>query len=163
MQPYSTSLRQMCTRTDLHNCREVLPASSSTAGLQLFFVHLFSSFNLTRNSLTVMVCTQNLYNKCVLVDLILLLLGAPYPLSASPCLSNLVKQALDKYLLNEIMNQHQLNIRCYCNNWLGQTDTWIPCGTLWQHWNVTGSMEVWQRANCGWIWAKEGEGGSGKN
>jgi hypothetical protein len=38
----------------------------------------------------------------------------------SPSPGNLVKWAFEKCLLNEIMNQHLLNIRCYCNNWLGR-------------------------------------------
>ena len=67
---------------------------------------VFSSFNLMINSLMVSLCKQKSCNNCVLIDLIPLLLCAHGPLSASPSPGHLVKSAFDKYLLNEIMNQH---------------------------------------------------------
>ena len=67
---------------------------------------VFSSFNLMINSLMVILGTQKSCNNCVLIDLIPLFLCAHGPLSASPSPGHLVKSAFDKYLLNEIMNQH---------------------------------------------------------
>lgn len=147
-QHYSTSLWQTCTQTNLHDYREFLLPFPSTVGVQLCAcvcarvrVHLFSSFNQAINSLMVILGTQKSCNKCMLTGWIILVFSAPCPLTASPSPGHLVTQTLDKYLLNEIINQHQLSRRCHCNNWLGQTDTWIPCGTLWHPWMP---LDIWR-------------------
>lgn len=89
--PYSTSLWQIFTLKDLHDCLQLLLASPFMAGLQWFLELFFSSFNLTINSLMVILCTQKSCNNCVLIDLIPLLISARCPLSASPSPGHLVK------------------------------------------------------------------------
>ena len=82
--PYSTSLWQIFTLKDLHDCWHLLLASPSIAGLQWFLELFFFFLQLDDKLLDGdSVYTESCNNR-VLIDLIPLFLSARSPLSASP-------------------------------------------------------------------------------